>query len=327
MTAPQIIVLGSINMDLVIQSPHLPQAGETVLGGEFFQAAGGKGANQAVAAARTSSGSVGFIGAVGNDDFGKSAVRLFRRENIQTQHIRMRDGHATGVALIMVDARGENQISVASGANAQLTPADVEAVDEAFFAGAKVFVTCLESPVETVIAGLRRAKQHGLRTILNPAPAREEVRDPEVLRLVDVLTPNESEATFLSGWDAIEDLEDACIWCEQILQKGCRGVVVTRGARGCLMKEEVGDASLIGAWPVQAIDTTAAGDCFTGALATGLAEGRSLHESVQFASAAAAVSVTRRGAIPSLPSRRDVEDFIQQHPDGPGSGLSGFLAD
>ena len=198
---PKIIVLGSVNTDLVVNSAQLPAAGETVIGGSFYKASGGKGANQAVAAARTSGQPVGFIAAVGNDDFGKGAIRQLRSENIATRHIRMVDGQPTGVALIMVDERGENQISVASGANASLSPEDVASVPEEFFSEASVFVACLESPIETVIAGLKRAKAAGLTTILNPAPAHETACDREILQLVDVLTPNESEATFLSGWD------------------------------------------------------------------------------------------------------------------------------
>lgn len=314
MPNPQIIVLGSINTDLVLRSAKLPRAGETVVGGEFYQAGGGKGANQAVAAARTSDAAVGFIAAVGNDEFGKLSVRQLRKEGILTQHVRMIDGRATGVALIMVDEHGENQISVASGANACLTPEHVAAVDDEFFSEASVFLACLESPVDTVVAGLQRAKDAGLMTILNPAPACEEIKDPEILKLVDVLTPNELEATFLSGWDVLEDLEDVCIWCEQLQQKGSRHVVVTRGARGCIVKEEVGDPSLVPAFAVDAIDSTAAGDCFNGALAAALAEGQSLRTAAHFACAAAARSVTCRGAVPSLPSRTAVDEFLKSDP-------------
>lgn len=313
MANPHIIVLGSVNADLVLRSSKLPCPGETVVGGEFYQAGGGKGANQAVAAARTASGPVGFVAAVGNDEFGKTSLRQFRKEGILTQHIRMVDGEATGVALIMVDEQGENLISVASGANACLTPEHVAAIDDDFFSEAKVFLACLESPLETVIAGLRRAKDSGLMTILNPAPACEEVKDPEILKLVDVLTPNESEATFLSGWDELEDLEDLCIWCEQLQQKGSRQVVITRGSKGCIAREETGDPSLIPAFTVEAVDATAAGDCFNGALATGLSEGLPLRRAAQFATAAAAISVTTRGAIPSLPDRTAVDALLDSN--------------
>lgn len=312
---PRIIVLGSVNADLVVSSPRLPSAGETVIGGSFYHSGGGKGANQAVAAARTSELPVGFIAAVGNDGFGRESIRQLRRENIQTQHVRMVDGCATGVALIMVDERGENQISVASGANVELSPEDVERIDDEFFSEASVFVACLESPLETVIAGLKRARSAGLTTILNPAPAIESARCREVLELADVLTPNESEATLLSGWDEMQDLEDACIWCEQLQQQGSRRIVITRGERGCILKDDSSDACLAPTFVVEAVDATAAGDCFNGALAAGLAEGQALLEAARFAMAAAALSVTRRGAIPSLPTRKEVEAFLASDPE------------
>jgi ribokinase len=315
MSPPKIIVLGSVNTDLVIRSPKLPLAGETVTGGEFYQAGGGKGANQAVAAARTSDAPVAFIAAMGNDPFGRDAVKSFRKENIATQHVQMIDGYATGTALIMVDETGENQISVASGANAMLTPDFVNAIDEELFANASVFLACLESPLETVVAGLQRAKQAGLKTILNPAPACEEIRNPEILSLVDVLTPNSSEATFISGWDELDDLEDLCILCEQLQQKGAADVIVTRGNRGCFLNEQVGDPNLVSAFVVDAIDATAAGDCFNGTLASSLAQRSSLLEATRFAMAAAALSVTKRGATPSLPTRKEVEEFLATDPD------------
>lgn len=321
MSNPKIIVLGSVNTDLVVNSPRLPTAGETVMGGSFYKAGGGKGANQAVAAARTSGLPVGFIAAVGNDDFGRNVIRQLRSENMITRHVRMVDDYATGVALIMVDDRGENQISVASGANATLSPDDVAAIDDEFFSEASVFVASLESPIETVVAGLRRAKEAGLTTILNPAPAIAEVRDRELLELVDVLTPNESEATFLSGWDEMKDLEDACIWCEQLQQKGSRRVIITRGELGCIMKDESSDVCLTAAYTVAAVDATAAGDCFNGALAAGLAEKRTLLEATRFAMAAAAISVTRRGAIPSIPTRDEVEQFLASDPERSGIGF------
>ena len=313
--SPRIIVLGSVNADLVVQSPKLPSAGETVLGGEFYQAGGGKGANQAVAAARLSSEPVGFIAAVGNDAFGREAIKSFKKENLITSQVRMLDGQPTGVALIMVDSGGQNQISVASGANSRLTPETVEAIDESFLADASVFVACLESPLETVVAGLRRAKAAGLTTILNPAPACDEVASQEILELVDVLTPNESEATLISGWDAMDDLEDVCIWCEQLEQRGSRRLIITRGEKGCILKDESADPCLSAAYQVEAIDATAAGDCFNGAVAVALAEGKSLLAATHFAQAASALSVTKRGAIPSLPSRAEVDEFLASDPE------------
>jgi ribokinase len=315
MSLPQIIVLGSVNTDLVVRAPELPVPGETVQGGEFYQASGGKGANQAVAAARLSREPVGFIAAVGQDTLGREAIKSFRRENLVTNQIRMIDGQPTGVALIMVDETGQNQISVAAGANACLTPDDVAAVDDSFFQAASVFVTSLESPLESVLAGLRRAKSAGLTTILNPAPACTAISTPEILQLADVLTPNESEATLISGWDTMDDLEDVCIWCEQLEQRGSRRLIITRGERGCVLKDETSAPALSAAFQVQAVDTTAAGDCFNGALAVRLAEGATLSEAARFAQAAAALSVTRRGAMPSLPKRSEVDGFLADAPD------------
>lgn len=309
---PQVVVLGSINVDLVIRSEKLPRPGETVLGGEFYQASGGKGANQAVAAARTSAAPVAFIAAVGADELGRATLKNLRQENLDLRAVRMLDGHATGVALIAVDQHGQNQISVASGANAALTPDDVAAVDDAIFAGAKVFLACLESPLETVIAGLQRAKQFGLITILNPAPANAAIKDRAILELVDLLTPNESEAESLTGWDATHDLEDGIVACDQLRQLGAKAVVLTRGASGCMLRDERREVSFFPAAEVTAVDATAAGDCFNGALASSLATGQDLRAAVRFASTAAGLSVTRRGAIPSLPTRHEVDEFLQR---------------
>ena len=261
-----------------------------------------------------------MIAAVGADDFGRTAIKQLRAENLATQHIRMLDGCATGVALILVDEYGQNQISVASGANAALTPADVEAIDDSVFAAAKVFVTSLESPLETVVAGLKRAKRAGLLTILNPAPARLEIKDRDFMKLVDVLTPNEIEAELLTGWNVAFDLEDAILACNQLRELGAKQVVITRGAAGCLLKDDARDASFFPAHEVTAIDATAAGDCFNGVLATALADGLSLRDAARWAMAAAAISVTRRGAIPSLPTRDEVEAFVKER--GHSTGVS-----
>ncbi len=187
-----LIVLGSVNTDLVVRVQHLPRPGETVLGGEFFTAGGGKGANQAVAAARASTRPVTFIAAVGRDPHGEQALASFRREGLPTDFIKL-SPRPTGVALIMVDERGENMISVASGANLDLLPADVDAVLDEVFRGARVFLACLESPLETVARGLARAKTAGLLTMLNPAPLTSDSDVRGLLPLVDVLTPNEGE--------------------------------------------------------------------------------------------------------------------------------------
>lgn len=303
MANPQIIVLGSINTDLVIRAPRLPAAGETVTGGEFFQAAGGKGANQAVAAARAGTEPVVLIAAVGDDPYGHDALAGLRRENLVTDWIKVVPGCATGVALIMVGAAGENAICVAPGANWRLSPHDVAVVPDDLFRSARVFLACLESPLETVEFGLARAKAAGLVTLLNPAPADAMLDRPDVLRLVDVLTPNQHEARALAALAPTH--ADPLAAARSLQQFGCRACVVTLGAEGCLVVEE--SVTEVPACPVEALDTTAAGDAFSGALAVALAEGKSLADAARWASRAAAIAVTRRGAQPSLPTRREIE--------------------
>jgi len=302
----RIIVLGSVNTDLVIRGPRLPAPGETVSGGEFYQAHGGKGANQAVAAARAASNPVTFIGAVGDDVFGREARAHFAQENLDCRYLKTVPNRPSGVALILVDREGENAISVASGANAGLSADDVDAVSEESFQGASVFLTCLELPLETVGRGLSRAKEAGLFTILNPAPATEEICRGDLLRLVDLITPNEGEAAMLAGIDTCN--EAGVVAAARRLQKlGSGGCIITLGRRGCAVVRE--DVTWEAGWEVQPLDTTAAGDAFNGVLAVGLSEGRSWVEAARWANRAAAISVTRPGAQPSLPTRAEIEAF------------------
>ncbi len=304
MSSP-ILVLGSINTDLVIRSERLPAPGETVLGGEFYRAGGGKGANQAVAAARSSRDPVTFLAAVGDDAFGRESLDALRRENLDCRWIKVVPNQSSGVALILVNERGQNLISVASGANFHLRPEDVSAVPDDVWRNARVFIACLESPLETVVAGLRRAKQSGLTTILNPAPATTEILFAVGLKLIDVLTPNESEAALLTGGE-VRSNDEAAAAARQLQAAGCSRVIITRGQHGCCVLD--GErAEHIPTPRVDAIDATAAGDVFNGALATALSEGRSLFEAARWATVAAAISVTRRGAQPSVPTRDEIE--------------------
>ena len=298
-----IIVLGSTNTDLVIRGPCLPAPGETVLGGEFYRAHGGKGANQAVAAARASGKPVTFIAAVGDDPFGRDALDHFANENLDIRFLKTVPGQPSGVALILVDDHGENLISVASGANEHLLPADVHAVPDEVFRGADVLLTCLESPLETVAGGLQRAKEAGLRTILNPAPANEAILQHGLLELTDVLTPNEGEAAALAG---IETKNSAA--AARLRELGCKSCAITLGDRGCLVVDEQGVETRIEGHPVHAVDATAAGDAFNGALAVALSEARPLVEAARFANRAAAIAVTRPGAQPSLPTRAEIDE-------------------
>jgi len=304
-----VIVVGSINTDLVIRGPRLPAPGETVLGGEFYEAAGGKGANQAVAAARASPTPVTLLGAVGDDAFGREALARFQRENMVCDYLKTIAGVPSGVALILVDGSGQNLISVASGANACVVPADIDAIPDAAFVAARVFLTCLETPLATVVRGLRRAKEAGMLTILNPAPATREILAADVLSQVDVLTPNENEAAMLTGGPlgTGERASDASAEAaaRKLQELGCRSVIVTLGADGCLVAGR--EITRIAGRVVEAVDATAAGDCFNGALAVALAEGRSLGDAAAWANVAASISVTRRGAQPSLPTRQEID--------------------
>lgn len=309
----RIIVMGSINTDLVIRGPRLPVAGETVTGGEFYQAFGGKGANQAVAAARAALEPVIFVGAVGDDELGTAASIHLRAENLVGDYIKTVPGEPSGVALILVDEAGQNLISVASGANAHLNARDLDAVPDAVFAAARVFLTCLETPLETVKYGLQRAKRAGLMTVLNPAPASRAILDSGLLSLVDVLTPNAGEASDLANTNTQvagrHDEEAAALSSARKLQSlGCRQVIVTLGSAGCLVVDE--QPTRIPGCDVIALDATAAGDAFNGTLAVGLSEGRTLVEAARWANAAAALSVTKRGAQPSLATRDEIDAFL-----------------
>jgi ribokinase len=307
-----IIVVGSINTDLVIRGPRLPAPGETVTGGEFYRAFGGKGANQAVAAARAALEPVLFVGAVGDDELGDAAAAHLRSENLVCDYVKTVPGEPSGVALILVDETGQNLISVAAGANARLGPRDLDAIPDAAFAAARVFLSCLETPLETVNYGLQRAKRAGLFTVLNPAPATSALLDAGLLSLVDVLTPNAGEAALLTAADtrntSEHDEESALRSARRLQSLGCPKIIVTLGAAGCLVVEE--QPARIAGHPVRAVDATAAGDAFNGCLAVALSEGRSLVEAARWANTAAALSVTRRGAQPSLPTRREIDAFL-----------------
>ncbi|MFO1022836.1 MAG: ribokinase [Planctomycetales bacterium] len=305
---PRIVVVGSSNTDMVIRTAHLPRPGETILGGEFQSVPGGKGANQAVAAARAG-GQVTFVACVGNDSLGTESIANFQRDGIDVSHVTQTPSAASGVALIMVSEAGENCIAVASGANALLTPADIERARPAI-REAKVLLVQLETPLETVQAAVRIAGEERVPVILNPAPA--AILSDELLRGVSLLTPNETEAEILTG---IPETEQAS--AEQaartLLQRGVKGVIVTLGSKGALLATHE-RMELIPTRAVQAVDTTAAGDVFNGALAVALAEGKPLPDAVRFANAAASISVTRHGAQPSAPRRDEIEGLMPQQP-------------
>jgi ribokinase len=307
---PKILVVGSLNMDLVVQMPAIPRPGETLLGGKFATFPGGKGANQAVAAARLGA-QVTMVGEVGGDAFGEQMLQIIRNEGIDTRFVGVDAHSATGVALITVDAQGQNTISIASGANFALTADDVRRAWEQI-PDVDLLVMPLETPIETIHTAAQLAYQRQVPAILNPAPAQD--LDESLLRLIYLIVPNEIETEFLTG-QAIKNQDDARKAGVELLKRGVANVVLTLGESGALLVE--GDSKnpifeLIPAFQVRAVDATAAGDAFVGALATALGEGLPLARAAHFANAVAALSVTRPGAQPSLPSRNEVDQFLQE---------------
>jgi ribokinase len=300
----RIVVVGSSNTDMVVRVAALPRPGETVIGGDFFTARGGKGANQAVAAARAG-GSVTFVGCLGDDTLGDETVAALAADGIAVDRVRRVAGTRSGVALILVDERGENSIAVAPGANAHVAPEQVAACAE-LLAADDVLLVQLETPIESVFAAASAASAAGARVILNPAPARELSR--ELLAVVSVLTPNESEAARLTGLPTgeAEELDAAAT---ALLHRGVGAVVITLGAGGAFVATRE-RRETIPAFDVRARDTTGAGDVFNGALAVALGERMTLTDAVRFANAAAAISVTRDGAQPAAPFRAEILDLF-----------------
>lgn len=301
----RITVVGSLNMDLVTRAHKIPAPGETVIGGDLATFPGGKGANQAVAAARLGA-AVAMVGRVGSDAFGAQLVDTLQADGIDTRYVLPTADTASGVALIVVDDDGQNSIVVASGANGRVTPQDV-AQAEAAIAQADVLLLQLEVPLDAVLHAARIAAARNVRIILNPAPARPLPDD--LLRLVDVLIPNESETATLTGLPVGTQAEqrDAAA---RLLQAGVGSVILTLGERGCLLMQD-GDARHFPAVPVaQVVDTTAAGDAFVGGLATALAQGRPVEEAIAWGSAAGALAVTRKGAQPSLPTLAELQRLL-----------------
>ncbi len=296
----KIYVIGSSNTDMVVKSEKLPAAGETILGGTFLMNAGGKGANQAVAAAKLGA-EVIFVSKVGDDIFGKQAIEGFQKEGINNDFVFTDTKNPSGVALILVDAKGENSIAVASGANGNLQIAEVEKAIEQISDKDTVLLQ-LEIPIPTVEFAIKKSYQNGAKVILNPAPAQK--LDETVFQYLDIITPNETEAELLTGIK-VTDLETAKQAAEILHQKGVRNIIITLGSRGAYLYNSTTNC-LIETPKVQAVDTTAAGDVFNGALAVALSEGNDLEQAIDFACKAAAVSVTRMGAQASAPLRSEV---------------------
>lgn len=304
MNLKKIIVIGSTNMDMVVKTSRIPVPGETVLGGSFLMNPGGKGANQAVAIARLG-GDATFISRVGNDIFGKQSNQLFDEEGIDTSWLLSDNDNPSGVALITVDQFGENSIVVASGANAYLSPSDVSN-SLSKISNASIFLMQLEIPMETVKFAAEYASLNGIKVILNPAPANMLI--PELFNLIDIITPNANEAEMLTGI-TVTDMVTARQAAESLYHQGVKNVVITLGKMGAVLLEE-GKFYAIPAQKVEAVDTTAAGDVFNGALSVAIAEGKDLVSAVNFACHAASITVTRMGAQSSIPYRNEL---ILQH--------------
>ena len=302
----KIVVIGSSNTDMVVRCQRMPRPGETVLGGEFMMNPGGKGANQVVAVARLG-GDAAFIGKVGDDLFGRQTREQLSGEGIDVAHLGTAAHCASGVALINVDAEGENSISVASGANAQLSPADIDAAEE-LIADAAIVLMQLEVPVATVTHAAKIAKKHGVMVVLNPAPAPAIPLPDELLENVDIMIPNRTELELISGMPCTASVTAAV---ERMGALGVPTLVITLGSAGAMICRG-GESTMVPSFKVMAVDTTAAGDTFCGGLCVALSEGKNIDEAVLFGNLAASLTVTRAGAQQAIPTRAEVDSVQHQ---------------
>jgi len=301
----KIVVVGSSNTDMIIKVPWLPKPGETILGGKFFTAAGGKGANQAVAAARAG-GDVIFLARIGDDMFGQKAKEGFIKDKINVEYVLTDESEPSGVALICVAEDGENIIAVAGGANSNLSPADIEKQSD-IISSADILLGQLETPLETIHKAVSIASDNGVKVILNPAPAQKLSDD--LLAKISILTPNESEAQLLTDIE-VNNAEDASKAADVLMARGVETVLLTMGSRGAYIATAK-FKELVSGFKVKAVDATAAGDVFNGALAVAIAQNKPVREAVSFANAAAALSVTKLGAQPSAPTKEEVDKFLK----------------
>ncbi|MBG2915946.1 ribokinase [Proteus cibarius] len=305
MEAKKLVILGSVNADHILNVAHFPLPGETISGNQFQMVFGGKGANQAVAAGRCGA-NISFLACLGNDDIGKKAKAQLMTDNIDTKSIELIDDVATGVALIFVNQQGENVIGIHAGANGRLDTSYVQRHGN-IIKEADALLMQLESPLDSVLKAAEIAKQENVQVILNPAPA--QALPDELLSLVDIITPNETETEYLTGIKVIDD-ESAQQAADVLHHKGIKTVLITLGSRGVWVSEKNNKGCIVPAFKVKAVDTIAAGDTFNGALITALLEGQSMMLAIKFAHAAAAIAVTRAGAQPSVPWRHEVDTFL-----------------
>ncbi len=306
---PNILVVGSINMDLVVRSPHMPAPGETVLGEGFVTSPGGKGANQAVAAARLGA-RCRFLGRVGDDEFGRALLAGLQAENIDCTDVIKTEDAPTGVAMIIVDSKGENSIVVASGANHRLTPDDVFGRGAAFGEADAVLLQ-LELPLPTVRAAIDLSKRYRCKVILDPAPA--PGRLPAALCEVDVISPNVTEAELLTGTKTGEERADKNIALD-LIARGASAAVLKLAGRGSMVVTADGQMARIPAYEVDIVDTTAAGDAFTAALAVSVSRGEDLRTAARLANAAGALACTRLGAQSAMPTADEVRILMEDQP-------------
>ncbi|MFD0966150.1 ribokinase [Seminibacterium arietis] len=305
--AKKLTVLGSINADHVIFVPHFPKAGETLLGHRYHVAYGGKGANQAVAAARLGA-EVSFIACIGDDEIGQAMKNAFIKDGIHTHAISQIKHQMTGIAMIQVADSGENSIVIAAGANAYLDKEKV-AQFQSEIIQADCLLVQLETPLSAVIKAAKLAKDNQTKVVLNPAPA--QFLPDELLACVDMITPNETEAEILTGIKVC-DQQSAVQAAEFFHHKGIQSVLITLGSKGVYFSER-GKGNIITGFKVKAVDTTAAGDTFNGALVAALLDDKPMDQAIRFAHAAAAISVTRKGAQPSIPTLQETLDFLTAH--------------
>jgi ribokinase len=308
----KIVVIGSINMDLVCRTPKMPRPGETILGSDLITIPGGKGANQAVAAAKLG-GDVHMIARVGDDDFGQRLLNGLQQHSVNTLHVTVTEGVSSGCAMIMVDRHGENSIVVAPGANHHLTPKDIDAAEKTI-RSASVVVMQLEIPLETVRHVIAMCQRYGIYTILDPAPAPPKSL-PRPIFGVDLFTPNQSEAEQILGQIARsrssrKKAVDPKQLGSALLEKGAKTVVLKMGGKGAMIVGRDEQIETVRPFKIKVVDTTAAGDAFTGALAVAHAQGLPLKQAVRFANAAGAICCQVFGAQPSLPFRKDVEALL-----------------
>lgn len=308
-TDASILVVGSINMDLVVRAPEMPSPGQTVLGGEFTQNPGGKGANQAVAVARLG-GSVQMIGRVGSDAFGLTLRNSLAKAGVDVEAVLPTEDTPTGVAMIVVNRRGENAIVVAPGANASVSPDDLYCRTD-LFERAEIVMLQLELPLPTVRAAIGLARQHGAKVILDPAPVPRSF--PDELYDVDLLTPNTTEAEQLTGQQAVEERLDKRV-ATMLIERGSKRAVLKLGPRGSLAACADGHFYRVPPYQTAVVDTTAAGDAFTGAMAFILARGGHLHDALKFANAAGALACSKFGAQASMPSAAEVKMLMDDQP-------------